>query len=278
MEARSRIPCYRLGENRRGTVLLLGGPGASLWMPLVENLQADYQLIIPDIFSGISKMKSGDTPFDFAEILTAPEVSAESIHLVAWSLSTSVALALFESSPERFADMVWICGYPNRLRPAPASLRREIFFNFASMVPAAAGLAAPHVDRLLRLQKKTAGLRAPARLAKRFGLLDPLTDDADFNAVVQEFLKIDSTAYRNYTGAVARYSKDGPPPIYPAAVLAISGERDIFVPAKQIQQVAAEIPRCEYFEIISGTHYVPVEYGELLALKLDDFFKRTGRK
>ena len=282
MNEHSRIPYSRFGKNRPGTVWLIGGPGPSLWMPLVSSLSEYYNIIIPDILKSISKVKSSDSLLDPATILEMLKDSEEPVHLVGWSLGTSFSLAIFESAPERFASMTWICGRPNRLRPTStstsASLRREVYFNLANMLPAAAGYMAAHADRILRLQKKIVLLGSPARSAKRFGLLDPLTDDAAFDALVQEFLQIDSMRYRKYVDAVAHLSKEESPLNLSVPLLLVTGERDIFAPPKQLRPIVAEIPQCEYFEVISGTHYVPVEYGELLALKLDDFFKRAVRK
>ena len=278
---RLRFQVCKIGVNRRGTVLCVGGPGSSLWMPIAAELQDRYEIIIPELFHpdsdafADSNLSAVEASVEQLGALVERE-SPEPVHVVSWSQGTTLAEWLVAVAPERFASAVWLCGVPRQWgRRSDSTVEIPGASNFSTLFSAAAIRLNAQMERFSRLRERVAALEAPARLAKRFGLLDPHTADDSFNAVVEEFLSMDGERYKNYTEALSRVPLKSPPSAAPFRRLAVAGERDFFVPSPRIRQAAETTRDCEFFEIISGTHYVPVEYGELTALKLDDFFKRT---
>jgi pimeloyl-ACP methyl ester carboxylesterase len=258
------IRCFPHGNRSEEALVLIGGPGPSLWEPLVSELKDRRFLLITDFLHS----KASEIPECLEDVPTLAAnlekaVNREKVRrigVVAWSMGVKVAVELCKRCGDRVIGSVLLCGTAGRLsEETPAASRLSARFDFASPVPAAAEWLLAHADRILRLRTAVAPLKSPSRLAKRFGFIDTLTDDAAFDALVGEFLSLDF---------------DASPELFRLQFphLTISGEKDILVPPMRVRAMAVKIPRCEYFEVKSGTHYLPVEYGELLALKIDDFF------
>ena len=60
------------------------------------------------------------------------------------------------------------------------------------------------------------------------------------------------------------------------ATLVIAGDRDLFTPRSQAERMARRIPGAEIMVVPGGTHYVAVEYPELVNLRIEKFFRERG--
>lgn len=275
------ISYHLLGKRGRNALFLLGGPGPSLWLPIAEGLKSRYLLIIPDLLktSARNDAENNSTTIpriaeQIREISTVEKL--DRIGVVGWSMGTQAAVALSRLCSQQTAGLVFLCGTAEHVLGIPLIYRRlPDPFNIANKIPADPSRLAAHLDRIDRLRVLLKKIKSPARLAKRFGLIDPLTEDEAFDTVVNDFLSISLKVYHCYASAAAEF--DGPSAAlqFQFPMLAVSGEKDLFVTPRQMRAMAERLPGCEYFEVKGGTHYLPVEYGELLALKIDDFFKRA---
>jgi pimeloyl-ACP methyl ester carboxylesterase len=115
----------------------------------------------------------------------------------------------------------------------------------------------------------------PTRWVKRLGFVDSTVDDLVFDAVIRDFLALDTDTYRRYVQASADHDASDLLPDLPFPILAVAGERDRFLTASRVEEMAACASDAEYYEVRGATHFLPLEYYDLLALKIDDFVKRT---
>jgi len=59
-------------------------------------------------------------------------------------------------------------------------------------------------------------------------------------------------------------------------VLIIAGDRDLFAPRELAFQMARRIPEAETLIVPGGTHFVPLEYPELVSLRIEKFVRDRG--
>jgi pimeloyl-ACP methyl ester carboxylesterase len=279
------IRYFLYGRSCEEVLLCIGGPGPSLWARFVEELKNRRYLMVADFLHPnfvSSKPKNPEYLQDVPTLAAHLEAACNNekiyrVGVAAWSLGVKVAVELCKRLKNRITGSVLVCGTAGRLSELPASdsIRFPERFNFASPMPVAAEWFFQHAELIRRLRSVTATLKSPARIAKRFGLIDSLTDEAAFDALVREFSSLDLNIYRQYAEASAKFDASEALFHLQSPHLAIAGEKDMLVPPRRMRAMAIKIPKCEYFEVKSGTHYLPVEYGELLALKIDDFFDKV---
>ena len=70
--------------------------------------------------------------------------------------------------------------------------------------------------------------------------------------------------------------KQGPLPEVDVPTLVVVGDRDLFTPRKAAEKIVRKVPGAELMVVPGGTHYVAVEYPELINLRLEKFFLERG--
>ncbi len=278
----NKVRYFLHGKRSKEALVCLGGPGPSLWAPLVSELKNRRFLVVID-FLHPPAAANADELIDVPTLAAAVEriLDDEHIHraaVAAWSLGVKVGVSLCERLMDRAVGSILLCGTAGPAFARDDSAPFPARFNFVRPMPTAASLLLMRADRILKLRERAASLKNPSRLAKRFGLIDALTDDGAFDAFVAEFLGLDYKTYSQYTEALEKFDASAALSRLSCPHLAAAGEKDALVLPMQMRAMAVEIKRCEYFEVKSGTHYLPLEYGELLALKIDDFLDRVKQR
>lgn len=263
-----------------------GGLGGThlIWSGLVRALRNRYKIIIWD-YPGLSaghaakKSVSVDVPslarYQRA-VLDAEEL--EQVTLMGWSLGAQVAIESACRYPQRIVALVSICGLAGRpfLKSSaadPISAALAVKRN----LPVAVNWLSERLDRIETLRAMLRRIEHPTRWAKRLGLVDEIVDDLIFDAVIRDFLALDTDTYRRYVQASADHDATEMLADFAFPVLAVAGQRDRFLSAARVREMAVRIPRAEFFEVRGATHFLPLEYFELLALKIDNFIKGTGQ-
>ncbi|MEQ8887960.1 MAG: alpha/beta hydrolase, partial [Sandaracinaceae bacterium] len=59
-------------------------------------------------------------------------------------------------------------------------------------------------------------------------------------------------------------------------VLVITGDRDLFTPRAAAEQMVRDVRGAELLVVPGGTHYVAVEYPELVNLRIEKFLRERG--
>ncbi|MCP4600635.1 MAG: alpha/beta hydrolase [Proteobacteria bacterium] len=265
------------------TIVCSGGLGGThlIWSALVRAVRDRYRIVIwnyPGLRAGetLAGHVSVDVPV-LAEYLEAVlDVNGiDTASFIGWSLGVQVALEFARLRSDRVQALAAVCGLAGEPfvddskdeDPLRAVLSRR------KPISEAFGWLSERLERIDTLRAVLQGIDHPTRWAKRFGLVDPLIDELVFDAVIRDFLALDANVYNRYARASAEHDASDILKTIPFPVLTIAGERDRFVRPDRIQQMAATIPKSEYFEVRGATHYLPLEYGQLFSLKIDDFIK-----
>jgi pimeloyl-ACP methyl ester carboxylesterase len=263
------------------TLVLAGGLGGSwlVWTGLIRALRSDYRIVIweyPGLAGGADPRLPVDVPTlaeHQAAVLDAAGI--ERAVLVGWSLGTQVAAEFFHRFPGRAEALVSVCGLDGHPftdddedEPIAAAL------GLRAAVPDAVGWLTERIDRIERLRAMLRRIERPTRWAKRLGLIDPLADDLLFDAVVRDFIGLDPEVYRRTVEAAAAHDASASRETMTLPVLAVAGERDRLVRPARVKEMAESLPDAEYLEVRGATHFLPLEYPDLLSLSVEGFLTR----
>jgi pimeloyl-ACP methyl ester carboxylesterase len=279
---------YRMiDDGAETTIVCAGGLGGThlIWSDLVRALRERYRLIIWD-YPGLDPEDSvpDDLPVDVPSLarylsgLLAAEGVTEA-HFAGWSLGVQVTLEYARSHADQLKSLIAVCGVAgepfagfaqgSRIRSAAA---------FKRSLPDALGWLTKRLEKIDNLRGVLRNIEKPTRWAKRFGFVDPVVDEVFFDAVIRDFLTLDPEFYARYALAAAQHDASDLLGGLGFPVLAVAGERDRFIKPDRVEQMAADIPRAEYFEVRGATHFLPLEYGHLLSLKVDEFLAGVDAK
>ncbi|MCP4677764.1 MAG: alpha/beta hydrolase [Deltaproteobacteria bacterium] len=277
---------YRIVEDAgvgSETIVCSGGLGGThlIWSAVTRSLRNRYRLVIWD-YPGL---RAGETLPDHVEV-DVPSLAGyleavlnatgtDRAVLVGWSLGVQVAMEFARLRADRLRGLITVCGLAGQPfidessgDPLHAAL------SIQKSMPEALEWLSERLERIDALRGMLRGIEHPTRWAKRFDLVDPHIDELVFDAVIRDFLALDPSLYNRYSQASAEHDAADILETLPFPVLAVAGERDRFIRSVRVQEMVASIPRCEYFEVRGATHYLPLEYGDLLALKIDEFIKK----
>jgi pimeloyl-ACP methyl ester carboxylesterase len=265
------------------TLVCLGGLGGTflIWSSFVRNIRDRYRVIIWD-YPGLSA--GTKLPDDVSVKVPALTKYLEAVLdtegvdqtcLVGWSLGSQVAMEYARFSTSRVQALVSVCGLAGQ--PFVDDSEDELLrtsLDVISALPQAFGWISKRLKRIDSFRARLRDIEHPTRWAKTLGLVDPIIDEIAFDAVIRDFLALDIETYNRYAFASGEHDASDILGKLDFPVLVVAGEQDRFVSEERMKKMAAAIPGAEYFEVNGATHYLPLEYGPLLALKIDDFLKR----
>jgi pimeloyl-ACP methyl ester carboxylesterase len=190
---------------------------------------------------------------------------------VGWSLGVQVVLEAFRRAPGRFEGLVLINGTYGRP------------LDTLTPLPGARAVIPPLLDLLRRghalagqVTRRTLGQPEAARWLKRLGLVGPTFADDRFAELCAAFAQLDLEPYFRTLKAAGEHDAERVLSSIHVPTLVIAGDRDPMTPRELSQQMARRIPEAEILVVPGGTHYVPVEFPDLVSLRIERFLRRHG--
>jgi len=273
---------YELIEAHEGapTVVLANGLGGRLytWEPLVERLAGRYRIITWD-YRGLYESGScarkdlaiWTHAADVCTILDAEGV--ESATLVGWSMGVQVALETAARHSDRVERLVLINGtHGHALETAFQPLVRlpwlarylheaiEMLGSRGAIIELVRSIALSRPN--MEVGRLYAKLRGNPRIADMYR---QYVSDI-FGGSIGNFLKLfqELDAHSNYHHL--------PEILHPSLV--VSGGLDPLTPAYQSFEIARRLKGVEHLHLPLGTHFVLLEYPELVAGRVEAFLGR----
>ena len=260
-------------------VLLANGLGGSwrAWTHQIGYFQDRYRFVSWD-YRGL--YRSGPPPDRDAlsveeqaedALVVMDALGIEQTAIFGWSMGVQVALELFRTAPDRVKLLVLINGV--------AGNPWESAFD----VPAL-GAMIPHVLGLVRTLPKVAQsvtervVQWPETVtwAKRMGLAGQTLDEEIFGQLAGSFAGLDMDLYLHTLQLLGEHDARDVLPDIDVPMLVIAGDRDLFTPRAAAEQMVREVRGGELLVVPGGTHYVAVEYPELVNLRIEKFFRERG--
>ena len=192
--------------------------------------------------------------------------------LMGWSFGTQVVAECVKYN--NIAAAVVISGVPGR----PFSHISDPVFETIGIRPGfsqTVGWLAEKEETLSRLRRMIRRNEHPSRWAKRLGLVAPSVDDLIMDAAIRDFVNIPARHYTYYLQAASNHNAAGNVRASTIPLLAISGNQDKLVPAKRTREfMRKDRENREFLLVKGGTHFVPLEYPELIVLKIEEFTRQ----
>jgi pimeloyl-ACP methyl ester carboxylesterase len=265
------LAVQQLGEGR--PVVMANGLGGSLraWAPFLARFAPGHRVVAFD-YRGL--YRSGPPPapdavtiHDHAADLLAVLrwAGPEPAVVIAWSMGVQVAVEAALAEPDRVAGLVLVAGAPGD--PLAGVLHHPLSRVLIPPATRAVEVGAGPFGAAVRL---LAASRGGPHLLRRLGMVAPTCDLDTFHALAGEFARLDWRLYMRTIRAMGRH--DAWPRLGEVTVptLVVGGTRDLFLPATALRALTAAIPDAELLVIEGATHYLPLEFPELL----DDRIRR----
>lgn len=198
----------------------------------------------------------------------------ESGLVASWSAGVNVAFELARQHPERVTGILAVAGVPGdtlatSLAPfrIPWPLAKQLMVAFSHTVGALGDVVAP-VTRGLPLPD------ALSRFLRLTRLIDPNAQHDELRALLEEFLTTHPGWYAQLAiglGQTSRISLSG----MTMPTTFIAGRRDLLVGPKFMRTAAERLPDSR-FVMVNATHFIPVEYPDLMIEEIHALLARIG--
>ncbi len=276
------IASYRAGRGPRRLVMAPGlGTPFLTWHYLIEDLGERVTLLTWDprgtygseVPADRSRLGVEDHVSDMVAVCR--HAGFDRFVLGGWSMGVEVALEYAHRFPAQVEALVLIAG------------TYEHILDTALGLPGG-GLVARGLLRLARLFVPwvgpavflALGSNATLRLLGRTGML--MNNTEFFAGMVREFRHLDFRTYLRMVECLDKHTAAPYLETIRVPALIVAGSEDRVTPWTKMDALHKAIRGSEFFLVPNGTHYVLVEYPEVVNLRvrafLDDVEKREGRR
>lgn len=268
---------HLLGEGP--PILLANGLGGSwgAWTHQLRFFQERYSFLSWD-YRGLYASKAPpdrnalDVPAqarDALQILDRENVERTAIF--GWSMGVQVALELFRRAPDRIAALVLINGVAGSpFRTLGGSAR------IGALAPPILRAAqhAPHL--LARATARVVRWDRTPRLAKALGIAAATLDEQLFGEIAASFAGIDMEIYARTLEQLGAHDAHDVLHAIDVPLLMIAGANDRMTPRSAAEALVRAVKGAELLVVPGGTHYLAVEYPEVVNLRVERFLKTRG--
>lgn len=188
-----------------------------------------------------------------------------------WSMGVQVALEIWRRAPERVSAIVLINGVAGKPWETLANLPRV-------------GRLAPVILSTLRrmpqlvssVTRTAVAYPATPAWAMRLGLASPTLDVEIFRELASSFGHLDMGLYVHTLEQIGEHDAHDVLPTIRVPLLMMAGGRDLMTPRGAAERIASDVPGAELLVVPGGTHYLAVEYPELVNLRIERFLRERG--
>ena len=186
-----------------------------------------------------------------------------------WSMGVQLSLERHHRSPGDVRGLVLINGPYERALAAVAPVVHPVLARSLALGPK----LAPALNALsVRI------LGAPRTAARLYGARILAANPELFSRVLERFSRVDWGRYFTVTRHLHAHSAADYLAEVRVPTLITSGTRDFMTPPSIARRLHARIPSSELFVVERATHYIPIEFGELLAARIGSFLDRLEKR
>ncbi|MDP9068144.1 MAG: alpha/beta hydrolase [Actinomycetota bacterium] len=249
------------------------GPDLSAWRYVIDEVEPERPVVAWDLRGLHGSGKPASQRVDAAAhcedaIAVLDATGAQRFVLAAWSTGTRIAVELARTYPERVKALAIVCGGAGR---GFRGLFR--YLETSPLFPYGAGLAKHFAGSLQGAFRAFVSRPEIAGVVRQSGVIGPTADVDGLVAVLQSFAACDLrqllTIYEEVAG-------DSDPSVFAevqAPCLVVSGRRDRFATQGMVDEMLTRLPLAEKVVYQKGSHFIPLEYPERLALDMAAHFR-----
>jgi pimeloyl-ACP methyl ester carboxylesterase len=255
-------------------VLVANGLGGSLraWAPFLTRFGAGHRVVSFD-YRGLYQSSApadstGVTIEDHARDLLAVHrwAGGEPALVIGWSMGVQVAVEAALAEPDLMTGLVLVAGAAGD--PLAGVLHTPLSKVLVPPATRVVEAGAPLFGGALRL---LAASRSGPGVLRRLGVVAPTCDLDTFHALAGEFARLDWRVYMRTVRSMAEH--DARPRLGEVTVptLVVGGTRDLFLPERELRATSAALADSELLVIDGATHYLPLEFPEVLDRRVRRF-------
>jgi pimeloyl-ACP methyl ester carboxylesterase len=262
------------------TIVLASGLGgtAAAWQPLIAHF-ADRARFITWDYRGLYASKrppfEGEGSYDIAchvrdLAMILEREGVERAAMIGWSMGVHVALRAFDALPGKLSALVLMNASSRRpIDSLPKGVLRRATPPLIRLMRRLHPLGTPIVRRLARAHETFV-------LMRRLGLVAQALDDMALAEMSRALRDLDLDPFLRVLLGIAEHDATDVLERVDVPCLVIAGDRDRIAPLALSQQMARRLPRAETLVVRRGTHYAPVEYPELVNLRIERFLEAAA--
>lgn len=188
-----------------------------------------------------------------------------------WSMGVQVALELFRRAPDRVRALILINGVAGRPWETAFNLPK-----LGAMIPHALAIARAVPQLAQSITERVVQWPETVTWAKRVGLAGQTLDEEIFAQLAGSFAELDMDLYLHTLELLGEHDARDVLEELDVPVLMIAGDRDLMTPRRAAEDLVARVRGAELLVVPGGTHYVAVEYPELVNLRVEKFLRERG--
>jgi pimeloyl-ACP methyl ester carboxylesterase len=273
----TEIAYHVVGEGK--PVLLCNGLGGSwmAWSHQIRYFQDRYRFISWD-YRGLYRsgpppdldaLRVSDHMRDGLAVLTAEGVDRAA--LIGWSMGVQVALEMCGRHPDRVSALTLVNGVSGQ----PWNTVLNLGLMGDVLPPVIRGIGAfPRVAEAIT--RRLVNIPETVTWAKRIGLAAKTLDEDIFHQLAGSFADLDMKVYMRVLELLGEHDATRLLDEVDVPSLVIAGDKDLFTPRSAAERMARRIPGAELLVVPGGTHYLAVEYPELVNLRIEKFYRERG--
>ena len=270
----SRIVWYSGGNPDGEPMVLSNGLGGNIdvWQLFIDHFGDRYRIVTWD-YRGL--YGSGPAPDaasytiahhlqDLHQLLAEAEV--ENPILIGWSMGVQLNFELFRETPEIPRALIAINGTSGR--PFSTICGTNLF---EPGIPPILQVIREHWEKARFLGPLAIESPWFLRGLQATGLAGATLDQEIFLKVARSFVQLDMGVYSQILESLGEHDASDLLESIPAPTLVIAGQRDAMTPTSASEEMVRQIPTAELCVVPASTHYCPIEFPELVHLRIEKF-------
>jgi pimeloyl-ACP methyl ester carboxylesterase len=261
------------------TILLSNGLGGTFaaWRHLVDYFGNRFRLVSWD-YRGLYRSA---LPSDATRITVhdhARDAEALLRHLgiaravvVGWSMGVQVNFELYRNAPALFDALIVVNG--------TYGLPFETAFNIKlakHLLPGIATFAGRNAHLWVPALRWLVGHPRFMPVLKRTRVVAETLDEQVFKELASDYSELNFPVYMETIKNLGSHTAEDLLPQVQVPTLIVAGDRDLFTPLATAERMRREIQGAELLVVRTGTHYLPVEFPELVNLRIEKFLRDHG--
>jgi pimeloyl-ACP methyl ester carboxylesterase len=270
---------HLVGDPSAPPILLANGLGGSwrAWKHQLRFFQDRYRFVSWD-YRGLYASKAPpdrnalDVPAQARDALAIlDDLKIERTAIFGWSMGVQVALELFRRAPDRIAALVLVNGVAGSPFRTLADSPR-----LGQLAPPILRAAQRVPDAISRVTARLVSWDRTPWLAKRIGIAAQTLDEELFHEIAGTFVGLDMEIYARTLEQLGAHDAHDVLHAIDVPLLMIAGGNDLMTPRSAAENVVKTVKGAELLVVPGGTHYLAVEYPEVINLRVERFFKTRG--
>ena len=273
--------CITRGENRTGLrIVLSNGLGGNIeaWNDLVLFFSERYRIVSWD-YRGLYQSGPSDAMGGYAVHRHVEDLEDLVAHLelkkpllVGWSMGCQVNFEYCRNHADEIAGVVAINGTTGR--PFHTLVGRKTIDDVIEQVlPPLWGIAQRHWEKVAFVGPAVAESSLSLRALQAIGVIGSTANLEIFQRLARGFVSLDFGIYTQILEELGAHDATDVAMSLERPLLLIAGEKDPLTPAGAFQTLAEHLEHAELTIIPGATHYSPIEFPELVNLRIEKFIR-----